>query len=472
MTSPPAFGLTVSQNHYLAAETTTMDAILRVTAVDIEDRSAVAAQAILLDCSDSMSMPPTKIAAARRAAAAAIDVLRDGTYFAIIEGTSHARMCYPATGMAIADKITKAQAKREVSAIVASGGTAMGSWLSMARDLFTAYPDAVRHALLLTDGRNEHETAAELDRVLTSCAGNFVCDARGIGEGWDPHELRRIVTALRGSADAVRSDAELAADFSALTEAAMAKTVPDLRIRVTAMPGTELSMLKQTHPSELDFTAGPARQEGLVWEFSTGSWAGGESRDYQVTLRIAREDTDPVAEDLQVAVVDLVTGDTDRCAAPRPVLVHWTRDPERFSLVDPDVAHYRRQAELDRAVNAGADAFNAGRHDDAAREWGRAIRLADESGNTEIRGRIDRVVDVIDVEQGIVRVKPNLSHGDVLALVVVSNESSRSESPRPDHQSGTAQGPPTPDITCPVCARISPGTDTLCVQCGQPLATP
>ena len=54
--------------------------------------------------------------------------------------------------------------------------------------------------------------------MLDECAGRFVCDARGIGVDWEPRELRRIVKVLRGHADAVRVNAELAADFEQITE--------------------------------------------------------------------------------------------------------------------------------------------------------------------------------------------------------------------------------------------------------------
>jgi Mg-chelatase subunit ChlD len=92
----PDFTLEVSQNRYLSTEDSAMDAILTITAGDIEvSGSPAAAAVVLLDCSGSMSMPPTKIAAARRAAAAAVDALPDGTFFAIVQGRHEAEMCYP-----------------------------------------------------------------------------------------------------------------------------------------------------------------------------------------------------------------------------------------------------------------------------------------------------------------------------------------------------------------------------------------
>jgi hypothetical protein len=474
----PDFTLDVSQNEYLSTADSTLDAILTVAAGDIAvSGSSVAAEVILLDCSGSMAMPPTKIAAARRAAAAAVDALRDGTCFAIVQGRHEAEMCYPTTPhMAIADSTTKAEAKVRIDGMPASGGTAMGTWLTQARDLFHAHPTAIKHAILLTDGWNEHESREVLDRALTECDGQFFCDARGIGEAWDPHELRRIVTVLRGTADAVRPNSELIDDFRALAEATMAKVVPDLRIRVTTLPGTEVRLLKQAHPRELDFTGNPARQPRTedgktVWEFSTGSWAANDEREYYLSLRVQRDERDPMFEDLLAAEVEVVarspgTEDTaERCAPPKPVLVHWTTDPALSSRFDPKVAHYSGQAELNTAVLAGFDAYEAGRQDEAARAWGDAVRLAAESGNTDLLRKLGRLVDIEDAARGVVRLTPNLSRAALLDAAVSSNMSSRAvEKPRSEPEPGEG----TPDVDCPQCGWTMPGDAAFCPRCGTP----
>jgi von Willebrand factor type A domain/von Willebrand factor type A C-terminal domain len=475
------FGLEVSQNRYLSMSDTAVDAILTVTAGDgVAGGPAVAAEAILLDCSGSMAAPPTKIAAARRAACAAVEALRDGTLFAIVQGTDHAEMCYPTTArMAVADATTKAEAKRQINRLAASGGTRMGTWLTLARELLAAHPSAIRHAVLLTDGQNMHETPEELDRVLAACDGHFFCDARGIGEDWDPRELHRIVTVLRGAADSVRADADLVGDFRALAQAAMAKVVPDARIRVTARRGTHVRQLKQVFPRELDFTGNPVRQPERenVWEFSTGSWAANESRDYQLSLGVERGERDPEGENLQVAMIELVARSagaddtTERCAPPAPVLVHWTADVALSSRFDPKVAHYSGQAELHQAALAGFDAYDTGRLADAEREWGKAVRLATESGNTELLARLQRLIDVVDPARGRVRIKPGLSRSDLLHFGVGSIISRRFSADRPrertppiDDGSRSAEA----DLPCtdPDCGRFLPGTFTFCVKCG------
>jgi hypothetical protein len=461
----PEFTLELSQQQYLSTSDNVMDAILRVTAGELGAVSTgVAAEVILLDCSSSMSVPMTKIAAARGAAVAAIEALRDGTYFAVVQGTDRATMCYPTKPrMAVADARTRAEAKEQINAMAARGGTAMGTWLTLARELFATTRATIRHAVLLTDGQNMHESTEQLERVLAECDGQFCCDARGIGTDWDPHELRRIAGVLRGACDAVRVEAELVDDFRALARAAMAKVVPDLRIRVTSAPGVELRGLKQVHPREADYTGNPARHDGPVWEFSTGAWAGHDSRDFQLSLRVACDDRDPIGEDLNAAFVELISEGAPDAVAAVSVLVHWTTDPVLSSRLDAAVAHYQGQGELTKAMLGGFDDFVAGRHEEAVRKWGDAVRLATESANTEALTRLARLVDVIDAEQGIVRLKPNVSQPDLLSSAAGADMSSRSWDSRKQQP---VNRDATPQATAP-CGHTVPSTAKFCGECGR-----
>ena len=131
-----------------------------------------AAVVIMVDCSGSMDYPPTKMRNARDATAAAIDTLRDGTRFAVVAGTHVAKDVYPGNGqLATADPATKAQAKEALRRLSAGGGTAIGTWLRLADRLLGAADADIRHGILLTDGRNEHESPEDLRAALDSCAG-------------------------------------------------------------------------------------------------------------------------------------------------------------------------------------------------------------------------------------------------------------------------------------------------------------
>lgn len=474
------FDLEVSQEKHLAIGTGTMHAVLIVTSQGLGfgplgggvpgragevAGAAAAAEVIIVDCSGSMDRPPTKMAAARRATAAAIDVLPDGVLFAVVEGTERARLAYPGTPRLVAAAAqTRAEAKAAVARLVAGGGTAMGSWLRQAGELLDAHPSAVRHAILLTDGRNLHETSEQLDQALAGCAGRFVCDARGVGEDWDPKQLRRITQVLRGTADAVRDVADLAADFRSITQAAMRKVVPDLSLRVRTPPWARLRYVKQSHPTTVDITGQATRPDERTVLVSLGSW-GDETREYHLCLDLDSAGG-PVGQDVRAARVDLLVADRP-VGAPGAVLVRWTDDPVASTRIDPRVSHHLIQEELSHALEAGYDAYDAGDRGTAATEWGRAVKLATALGNTEILTRLARLVDIVDPDAGAVRLKDELRRSDLLAVEVGSVISTRS--PVLSGPDPVGQPPAGPSVTC-ACGRVSPPGSRICTRCGQPLS--
>ncbi|CAM5511350.1 VWA domain-containing protein [Streptomyces abikoensis] len=494
----PALTAQLGQNKYLAAGSGAVPAhaVLTVEGHGLAGLAthASSAEVVVIDCSGSMNWPSTKIGAARKAAAAAIGVLRDGTRFALVEGTDKARVVYPANGrMAVASPDTRGDAARTAHTLVAAGGTAIASWLACARDLLTAdgQDHPIRHALLLTDGRNQHDRPEELERVLADCAGKFTCDARGIGDEWAATELREIAGLLHGIADAVEQDSDLEGEFRRMMRKAMDKSLPGIRIRVRLRVGSELGFFKQVFPTELDLTREGVRTAERTWEFPTGAW-GDESRDYHLCVT-ADPAGDPMGEDMQLASLALVAegaGDhpaETAVALPRPVplLVHWTDDLVLSTRIDPRVARYSGYADLGRAVNAGCEAFEAGRFGAAEEEWGLAVRLAHELGDEKMLRRLRRLVEVADAAEGRVRLREEITAGDLNSAWVVSNHSTqtrRSAVPprqaRPPHEPGPPPGVPgpqrrsaaaAPDVECPVCHRVSPGTARICARCGTAL---
>lgn len=474
MDDVPGFRLSASQNRYLSIEDTEMHAVLTVTVTGGAAAAPVeAAEVIAVDCSGSMDYPPTKIAAARRATAAAIDALRDGALFAVVAGTEVARVVYPpGPRLARATPAERAQAKAAVSRLRADGGTAIGQWLRLAGRLLEERPAAVRHVVLLTDGRNEFESPRQLDAVLRTCEGRFTCDARGIGEDWEPRELLRIAAVLHGTADAVREDADLVADFAAMTRDAMTRRVPDLRLRVKPSGFARLAFLKQTHPTEADLTDLAAPAGGGASLFSTGSW-GEETREYHLCLALDGADLRPGMDYMAASVgVEVVLAGSGEVAAPvDPVAVqaHWTEDPKLSSVLDPKVAHYTRQAELGRAVMAGCDAHDAGDHDRAAAEWGRAVALATALGNDRVLVRLRRLVDVVgDPADGVARLKETLLPRDLLSMAMGSVMSTLGPGSGVRDRAQDA-APPGPGVTCPHCGYANPAGMRYCMRCGEEL---
>ncbi|MGW1077086.1 VWA domain-containing protein [Streptomyces sp. NPDC002537] len=464
----------LGQNKYLPAGSGSVPAhaILTVEADGLGRLAgrAAAAEVIVIDCSGSMNWPSTKIAAARRAAAAAVDVLRDGTRFALVEGTDQARVIYPrAARMAVAGPDSRADAAHVAAGLIAAGGTAIASWLDCAADLLAAQDTPIRHTLLLTDGRNEHDRPGELERVLSACAGRFTCDARGIGDEWAATELRAIADRLHGVADAVEEHSDLEAEFRTMMTSAMAKALPDVRIRVTHRVGGEIRFVKQVFPTELDLTAEGVRTGERSWEFPTGAW-GDEARDFHLCVTADPSD-DPRGEDLQLATVTLVTGGQGAAAVPValpgpcPLLVHWTEDRALSTRIHPRVAHYDGHAELGRAVTAGCEAYERGDRTAAGDAWGRAVRLAHELGDKKMLRRLGRLVNVVDERRGEVEVRPGVSTGDLNAALVMDNHSTQWAESAP-----LPPPPDAPDRVCarPGCARRSPADAKVCTLCKHP----
>jgi Ca-activated chloride channel family protein len=466
--------LTVHQNEYLAPADTEMHAVLAVTAHGLgtaaNGTAPEAAEVIAIDCSGSMAYPPTKIAAARRATAAAIDALRDGVHFAVIKGQHTATLAFP-TGRertVVASPETKEAAKAVVRRLDPNGGTAMGTWLNLAGTLLDAHPKAIRHVMLLTDGKNETETPRELEEVLLSHEGRFVCDARGIGDDWSPRELLRIVSVLHGSADAIRTDQDLVDDFATMMHGAMSKVVPDVRLRVRMSRFARLRFLKQSFPLEADITelGTPVGEQddhgGHTVEFSTGSW-GAETKHFRLCLEVDPVGL-PTGEDILAARADLAVvraGTPEEYGQTAAIRVHWTDDARRSSVVAPDLAHYERHEELRNAVDSGCAAYETHDWPLAATHWEHAMKLADDLGNTKTA---ERVRGLLMYENGAVRVKPGLSPRDLFAITFSSRLSTRGPESAKLLEAKESR-PAAPDHECPACGHISPATAVFCPSC-------
>lgn len=290
--SAPRFSVEVYQNEFLAEGARDVHAIVTVTSTGgaTATRTSVApggaAVVIMVDCSGSMEYPPEKMRGAREATAAAVDTLRDGTAFAVIAGTHVAKEVFPRRGrLAIADATTRAQAKEALRGLSSGGGTAIGTWLRLADGLLRGSTAAIRHGILLTDGRNEHEDPAVLRATLDACAGRFTCDARGVGTDWEVKEVTGIASALLGTADIVADPARLTEDFTHMMEKVMGKEVADVSLRLWTPVGAEVLYVKQVAPAVQDLTGRRTEATPRAGDYPTGSW-GDESREYHVCVRV------------------------------------------------------------------------------------------------------------------------------------------------------------------------------------------
>lgn len=411
MSGQPEFVAEVDQNEYLPVGRRIVDAIITVTASGANLRGNAgplsAAQVIMIDTSGSMTAPQSKIQQAKRATEVAIDTLRDGVAFAVVAGSAHARMVYPPQpGMVPASPQTRAQAKAAVAGLRAEGGTAIGAWLNLANHLFARQPAEVKHAILLTDGQNQHERPEDLQRVLDACEGRFICDSRGVGADWVADELRKVASTLLGTADGLENPADLPAAFQTMTASAMGKSVADVSLRVWSPAGARIRFVKQVFPQVEDLTGRRAGVSARIGDYPTGAW-GAESRDYHISVELEPQ---PVGEELLAARVSLVSA--GQVLTERLVLARWTDDEELSTRINRQVAHYTGQAELAAAIQDGLKARDAGDVETATAKLGRAVQLATESGHADTAKLLARVVDVVDAPTGTVRLKKQVAGVD------------------------------------------------------------
>ncbi|WP_225799903.1 VWA domain-containing protein [Streptomyces sp. NK15101] len=428
----PQFSVDVYQNEFLPEGGRDVSAIVTVTSTGGGTSgghpgfAGAAGVVIMVDCSGSMDYPATKMRGAREATAAAVDTLRDGTHFAVVAGTHLAKEVYPGNGgLAVADARTRAEAKEALRRLSAGGGTAIGTWLRLADRLLSSAELTIRHGILLTDGRNEHESPEELRAALDACAGRFTCDARGVGTDWEVKEVTGIASALLGTADIVADPAGLAADFTAMMEHAMGKGVADVALRLWTPVGVEIMFVKQVAPAVEDLTGRRTEAGPRAGDYPTGSW-GDESRDYHVSVRVPQA---AVGQEMLAARVSLIAPDPAG-GDPRPlsqglVRAVWTDDLAMSTSINPQVAHYTGQAELADAIQQGLDARKSGDRDGATAKLGRAVQLAAASGNADTAKLLSKVVDVVDAATGTVRLKAKVAEADEMTLETRSTKTVR-----------------------------------------------
>jgi hypothetical protein len=434
MTAAPDFAVEVYQNEYLPVGSTEVNAIITVTASGGADSTAApqaaaahagaTAEVIIVDTSGSMHVPRTKLSAAKQATAAAIDTLRDGVAFAVIAGTDEARLVYPyGHGLEVASPQARAEAKQAVAKLSANGGTAIGKWLRLADSLFATEPSSMRHAILLTDGQNMHETPRQLTRTLDEVTGHFVCDARGVGTDWEVKELRQIADALLGTVDIIAEPEGLEADFRAMAASAMNKAVADVSLRLWTPQGATIKFVKQVEPTLADLTGRRTEVPPRSGDYPTGSW-GAETRDYHVCVQVPAAATGEKMLAGRVALVMPGPGG-ETVVGKGNILAVWTDDTALSTRINREVAHYTGQAELADAIQEGLEARKAGHVDTATAKLGRAVQLATETGHTDTAKLLAKVVDIEDAKSGTVRLKRNVATVDEMTLDTRSSKTMR-----------------------------------------------
>ncbi len=420
------FTSTVYQNEFLTDGGTDVNAIVTIDCSGAgsagQTGSGAAGEIIIVDTSGSMG--EANMRAAKQAAMVAVDAILDGTFFAIVAGNHKAYLAYPmvqtGAGMVQMNAHTRRQAKDAISFFRSDGGTAIGAWLNLARALFESVgPLSQKHAILLTDGENHNETPQQLDAAIRNCIGQFQVDARGVGVDWKVEEIRKISQALLGTVDLIPSPQQMPAVFLELMRKAMGRGVADAQLRVWVPQGAQVLFVRQVSPTVEDLTHRGVPVNPLTQGYPTGSW-GDESRDYHIAVRLPAK---AVGQEQLAARVQLAMGPD--VVTQGLVKAKWSSDPALTARISPEVAHYTGQTELAAAIQEGLAAKAAGDDRTATTKLGRAIQLAQETGNDEATSKLKKVVDVQDAATGTVRLKRGVDKADEMALDTASTKTTR-----------------------------------------------
>ncbi|HEY6792297.1 MAG TPA: vWA domain-containing protein [Trebonia sp.] len=447
------------------------------------------AEVLIMDRSLSMK-GQRKINEARRAARAAIDALPEGALLAIIAGNERAVCVFPPVqGLARIDAEVREAAKHAVSGLMPEGGTKIGQWLAEASGLFLADPTAatVRHVVLYTDGKNEHESAAELGSTLDACADQFICDVRGLGDDWDHVQLRHIAGKLHGDAEAVLRIEDLAGDFTRLMRRVQLIAVPRTYLRLAPNDAFRITAVTQAYPVEVDMTQHQRPGGGTVIDVPLGSWEERETRRYQVSLRFDPAAV-PTGEKLRAVRVDLlaeVANGTRVPCANAPVTVFRHATPGDPTTIPESITQVHDQREIGLAIRACVDAWLNGRNADADAELDVALRLARKSRDP----RLPLLEDIAESgPDGKVRVRGALTPGEMKKLGLDSFKTALPSSHRPparpedqpagqppddvDKAGERAAGPAMPMAAgqaCGICGEQNEPGSAHCVECGNRL---
>jgi von Willebrand factor type A C-terminal domain/von Willebrand factor type A domain len=417
------FTAEIFQNPYLPQGTTEVNAIMTIvssnTAENVVAPSGDRVFGIICDISGSMQ--GLKIQSAKQAMIQLVTMMPADTHFFVVVGATVAKTIVPPV---LATETNKKAAIDRIRAIDASGGTCISKWLKAATVEFQKFPTGMRQALLLTDGQNDHGDESALDQVLKGCENLFQCDCRGVGTDWRVGQLRAIAERLLGTTDIVPDASGLAAEFTAILQTAMDKSVTDVSLRLWMPQGAKVLYCKQVSPELLDITHKAKVVSPLISDYPTGAWSKDESRDYHFSIQVNAGNVGDEMLAGRASLVYTLDGVETKIAEGK-ILAIWTDDEVLSTKINPRVAESMGQAELAQSIQEGLDARARGNEELATIKLGKAVQLAHESNNKATEKLLRRVVDIDDAATGTIRLKKGVEKADEMMLETRSTKTTR-----------------------------------------------
>lgn len=422
------FKVEAFQNRHLAEGQGRVDAIVQVTADPNLKASGELVIGFIIDKSGSMA--GSRIESVTQAVVRALALLPPRAWFFVVAFDGNAYLIVRET-QATAD--AKSYAASALGQLQAAGGTAMSTGLRAARAIFERAPNAIRQAIFLTDGKNEGENSHVVTEELTRCEGLFECDCWGVGTDWQVGEVQAIARALLGKASLIPEPAGIAAVFREEVEKASGKALKDVRLRLWTPQGAEIAFVKQVNPTIEDLTAKARVLSPQIREFMTGSWGGGEARDFHIgiNVKVGKVGDEMLAARPSMVYLATAAGanggwaEQEDKAPEARIFASWTADDALSSRLDHHVAHYTGQDELADAIQKGLELREQGQEAAATQLLGRAVTIAHASNNTEMTHRLSKVVEVVDPVRGTVRLKKDVKKAATMDLQLESRTTKR-----------------------------------------------
>jgi uncharacterized protein YegL len=402
-------------NPHLSVGASRLDSILSVTASSGEgettgSNSLKKAIFFVLDRSGSMGSSG-KMDMAKLAVRKSIDLLDESNMFAIVAFASYPEIITPLMPATYANKEAAHNAVRRISA---GGGTEMSKAMLVVLDMISNLRDTMIHAQFVTDGQNEKSDHNYLEDALTKCEGRLQCDCWGIGTDWEPKELKNISNRLLGTADAVPDPQKLEETFRAALARTMSKGIGDVRLRIQTPKSVNIVTIKQVSPEIIDLSKLARRFDDKNTDIPLGAW-GNETREYQIAFELQPQNEGEEMMAGRPKIVYTENGQDIEIPGDR-IVAAWSSDVSVTSRIDEQVAHYTGQEELANSIKEGLEAKSRGDVDSATVLLGKAAKIAADSGNDEVTARLKKVVDIVDADQGTVRLKSNSGKAEDLEL--------------------------------------------------------
>ncbi len=388
------FDVTAYQNPYLRPSQRGMQAVLSLQVGDTgDDVRALLALALVID--RSASMDGQKMNAAREAARRVINAADESVLVTVVAFNEKAQLLVPPALCTTAAKRTMLAA---IDSLHATGGTCMSTGLTMAIDKLSDTPNRARHILFLTDGKNEGEKHASLERAVARCRDRqFQITAWGVGTSWDARELRYIADETLGTADIIPAADQVGTVFAAAFSQLQRIAASEVRLCLWLPVGASLRAVRQVHPDLLPLRVYPDAASPRLFHVPVGSLIRGERREYLLDLDLPAYE--PGQQYLVVRPSVLYSTPSSTAVEEKTERKAWifaspTTDLEQASRVDPYVAHYVNQEALAVAVRDGQDALAQGDRARATRLLGEALTLSQQAGNAPVTRLLEEMVRV------------------------------------------------------------------------------